>query len=74
MPLTLCTSMPPSICVSSTSTLPETDLALDTRPAFAIRTVPLTELALRSPLMPSTLTLPETDPAVTLVPAGALTV
>jgi hypothetical protein len=48
------------------------DLAAATRPAFAIRTDPLTDSSATSPLMSFTLTLPEMELADTRVPSGAV--
>ena len=69
-PLTLDASTPPSSCESRISTVPEIDLADPTRDAPLMRTLPLTLLAVTSPLMSVTLMLPEIDSAAIRVPAG----
>ena len=73
-PLMVLASMPPSVSVSMISTSPEIDFAAAIRPPFVMRTVPLIELADRSPLMSETLTDPEMVVMVSRVPGGAVTV
>ena len=64
----------PSISDSVTSTSPEIDLALATRPPLMMRTVPLTDSADTSPRMSLAVIEPEMDVARTRAPAGAVTV
>ena len=65
LPLALDAMRLPSISESVTSTLPEIDLALATRPPLMIRTVPLTDSADTSPLMSFAVIEPEMDVART---------